>query len=143
MSDRSNDSTINSQLAALADALFKPGQISDFGWPEGDLKGAIQLCLDISIKPYCAIKDWTWWDLNCGKPLLELINAQSLLPCVVKSNHVIEDEAKRFLGGNWMRSGLLVQFHHNAIFETRNTLYILVGPGTRKSVDLATVNQLF
>ncbi len=58
-----------------------------------------------------------------------------LLPSLIYSTHVIDDECGRFREGEQTQTGLLVNYHHPAYFETTNTMYILIGKGTRKTVD--------
>ena len=54
-----------------------------------------------------------------------------------------DDEAGRFLPGEWVRTSPLVSFTENCIFETKNTVYLLVGKGSRKTIPLDTAMSFY
>jgi hypothetical protein len=85
-------------------------------------------------KPYCTVKDWIIADLDLAD-YPEFHDEQNRDPAIMYSHYVLTDEAGRFRRGDWVRSTLLVSFSHGCIFESRNTVYVLIGPGFRKKVD--------
>lgn len=76
-------------------------------------------------KPYCAVQGWIWIDFDFP----EDERYSKLSGSYIWASNIIEDEAMRFPVGGWVMSTPLATLHENCIFETRNTLYILVGPG--------------
>ena len=50
---------------------------------------------------------------------------------------------RRFDVGDWVRTTALVNFSEGCFFQTRNTLYVLVGDGQRKQAEFSTVMSLF
>ncbi len=90
-------------------------------------------------KPIAIITDWVWWDLEVTAEQRQLLVDMGMLPIVLQSNNLMYDERKRFKPGSRVRTSLLSKFHKSAIFETKNTFYILIGPGQRKSVPLTVL----
>lgn len=76
-------------------------------------------------KNYCAVQNWIWVDFDFAAD----DRYPSLSGTYVWAGHVVIDEAGRFETGNWVRTSPLVKLHDNSIFETKNTIYILIGPG--------------
>ncbi|MNH43840.1 hypothetical protein D3C79_1058450 [compost metagenome] len=58
---------------------------------------------------------------------------------LVLAHEVIYDSRVRFVPGSWVRSTYAVSFQHPCMFETRNTIYLLVGDGYRKQASLELV----
>lgn len=84
-------------------------------------------------KPVCVVADWKWLDV----PALEdnmndsPRSTEEYLQFVV-ARTIVEDEADRRF--NSVFTSRLVDFSDGCIFCTRNTAYILVGPGKRRTV---------
>lgn len=93
-------------------------------------------------KPYCSIENWVWTDLNVTDELKEQFTAKGVLPCFVRTQNIICDEARRPHLSNSVRSTALVAFHSNSIFVTANTSYLLVGPGSRVMIDPEVLQYL-
>ena len=62
---------------------------------------------------------------------------------ILYSHSVLYDSARRFDVGDWVRTTPLVSFSEGCFFQTRNTLYVLVGDGLRKQTELSTVMSFF
>ena len=93
-------------------------------------------------KPYCTIEKWVWTDLTVNKGTRKLYMENGVQPAFVRSQHIIDDEAKRSHLTNAVRSTALVGFHKGCLFVTRNTCYILVGPGSRIEINPAILDYL-
>lgn len=77
-------------------------------------------------KPVCGVKDWLW---------LEETQAEGMPKVKIYSRYVLFDEHRRFQEGYWVFTSLLHSLHKEwYIFETANTVYLLVGDGLRKSI---------
>ncbi|WP_371257873.1 hypothetical protein [Pseudoalteromonas sp. '520P1 No. 423'] len=96
-----------------------------------------------SDKYVCVVKHWQWWDLDLGEKLTELFTSAGQSSCVIKADYVIDDQIGRFNEGDWVRTSLLLKFHHNCIFETANTFYLLVEEGTRKTINSNLAGAMF
>lgn len=62
---------------------------------------------------------------------------------MVYAGRVLYDSANCFQEGDWVRTTQLIEFADGCIFRTRNTRYVLAGPGARKSAELTTVLKIF
>ena len=72
-------------------------------------------------KPYCVVGDWEW-----REQVIPMRNDNSLKIFYVYADYVIADEQQRYAPGSWARSSPLTALHDKCVFETANTLYILV-----------------
>jgi hypothetical protein len=64
-------------------------------------------------------------------------------PILLYAHTVVTDSARRFSPGDWVRSTLLVDRKSNCLFETQNSVYILLGTGSRKTAEPAVVASIF
>lgn len=126
------------ELARLADVLYEPGVLTDFGCTESQIElmkeKCVQLCPN---KPICVVKDWAIWDIEPPK------SAPDFVISLIKADYIIYDELDRFPVGGWVRTTAILSIHENSIFTTNNTHYILVGSGTRKSVEFKDMTKFF
>ncbi|MFT3929280.1 MAG: hypothetical protein QM709_03180 [Spongiibacteraceae bacterium] len=123
-------------LEKFADVLYQDGDVCDHGIEEGDLDRLIKIARKIDAnKPIRAVKDWSIWDLDVPDSVRDQLSCQGLMATVINANYVLYDSTGQFQIGSWVRTTALKAFHLNAIFESKNTLYILVGRGDRKKVD--------
>ena len=111
-------------------------QSCDFGCSLETVEHMIDLSKSLCpSKPYCTIKDWGWVDLDISENSRAIYRKNNLFPCFVRTETIIYDEAKRPHIDTTVRSTALLGFHHNCIFETANTSYILVGTGSRVTIN--------
>ena len=103
------------------------------------VKEAKQLYPD---KPYCTIRHWIWVDVTVPEKHLKPFTAKGIQPSLVRSGDILHDEAQRPHTRHSLRSSWLLDFSRNCLFVTRNTTYILVGPGSRVSVEPAVFQLL-
>ncbi len=131
-------SKFNDEALHIHTLLNEPGAPTDFGCASDELNEMIEKCRSINEHSYyCAVTDWFIWDIQVP----ENFEVQSVM--LVYANTIIDDEAGRFPTGGWVRSTAVKSINDNCIFSTRNTHYILVGPGTRKSVSVKDVYKVF
>ncbi len=133
-----------SELDNLVSAFNHEGDTFDAGCDESDIdlykKKGREL---LPYKSVCVVKNWMWWDLEVTEQHKQLLKKNGQHAVLVKADTVIDDEAGRFLPGDWVRSSPLVNFTENCIFETGNTVYLLVGKGSRKTISLDTAISFF
>ncbi|MBR7200325.1 hypothetical protein [Pseudomonas sp. 14A] len=89
-------------------------------------------------RPYCLVSDWAILDIDVTPAQLQTIADRGLIPALMNALTVIEDSKSRFRPGDWVSSTLAVSFTHGCLFETKNTIYVLMGPGRRLRTDLDT-----
>ncbi len=93
--------------------------------------------------PFCVVQDWIWIDLKVPASIRDLLQAAGQQPVMVYAHRVLYDSAGRFGAGDWVRTTQLVEFSDGCLFRSRNTRYVLVGPGIRKGAELAAVLNIF
>lgn len=129
------------EVASIYKNLFdEPGASTDFGCDESRAETLIAKAHSLSDKPVRAVVGWDWWDLLCAQENSEELVRMS---CVIFARQVIYDSSDPDSIGHSVRTTPLVEIHENAIFETRNRLYVLVGAGTRKEVPIGVAAGLF
>lgn len=76
-------------------------------------------------KPHCIVRDWQ---------IVEVVNRpwiveSGLQPYVIFIRNVVFDTKKRYNGACFIRTSPLVTMLSDFIFESNNTVYVLLGPG--------------
>jgi len=126
-----------------ADGVFNnEGAPCDFGCSQRSVPTMIKyIKKHLSPYPYCVVADWKWIDMNASEKTRESLDSYGLKPSALLARRVITDERMRPFES--VRTTLLQGFHKNCIFLTRNTAYILSGPGTRVSIDTRVFTSIF
>lgn len=93
-------------------------------------------------KPYCVVRDWTIFRIEFTHDELTKVHAAGQMPMIVFAHNVVEDSQCRFERGNWVRSTMCTSFSDGVLFETRNTVYVLAGPGHEQPATLHDVFSL-
>lgn len=94
-------------------------------------------------KPYCLVREWALIDLECPAAALAFIARSGRRPTIVFAHCVVLDSAHRGPPGNWIRSTFEVSRDDSAgLFESRNTVYVLLGPGARRTAPLGVVMSI-
>jgi hypothetical protein len=128
----------------IADLLHEPGTFFEFGCNESEIPQFVEISKQkFGRKKYCAVKDWTVWDLNINEDGVRLLANHGVMPSILYAKYVIDDSAGRFSIGNYVMSTPLVELADGCFFITRNTVYILVGDGTRKIVNPDLVSSVY
>lgn len=110
---------------------------------QSDTDGIALYKKHFSEKPYCLVKNWSLIDLNLTQEHREMVERAGSEPILMYASYVIYDSQRRFDTGNWVRSTLMLRLIENCLFETQNTVYILVGDGKRKTADPSVVMSIF
>jgi hypothetical protein len=124
------------------DLIGAPGQPM-----EGSLSDSTELIARVQEcfpgKPYCLVEQWTVFRADVTPDELETICARGHLPLFVFAHNVVLDSRGRFQPGDWVRSSMCVSFDDRAMFETKNTVYVLLGPGSEQVASLKTIFSFF
>lgn len=94
-------------------------------------------------KGFCIDQQWTIVRAIASDGDLTKIHAHGYLPLFVFAEKVILDSRGHFDYGNWVRSTMAISFQDGYLFETKNTVYVLVGDGDEKSANLAGILSLY
>ncbi|MEX1196359.1 MAG: hypothetical protein WEB57_00675 [Pseudohongiellaceae bacterium] len=120
------------------------GDYCDFGCSKNDVEAMIARAKELfPRKPYCVASGWTWADIEIDPRQADEVAQAGVHPAFIYADNILSDEADRWAQGSCVRTTLLVAFHENCIFSTRNTSYILVGSGTRLKVAPAVYNGIY
>ncbi|MNV82583.1 hypothetical protein DOZ80_25090 [Pseudomonas fluorescens] len=90
-------------------------------------------------KPFCLVKQWIIAELQLTQHEHQKLSTMGILPTVVYAHEVVRDSRHRFPPGHWVRTNFGVSHEHPFMFETKSTVYLLLGDGLRKQAALSTV----
>lgn len=130
------------------DGIIEDGLLGD---PGISLMGS-ELSLDEAVAlarkrykwmPLCAVEEWTILDAIVTDDERAKVTAAGCQPIFMFAHKVVHDEQRRFEPGHWVRSSMGTAFKEGYLFETRNTVYLLLGPGHRKSSSIEAIFSLF
>lgn len=91
---------------------------------------------------YCLVRDWRWLDLEVTKSQRLQLAQTGRQPALIYAHTVIYDSERRWDVGDFVRTSLLHQ-HENFHFRTLNSIYLLLGAGTRINASADAVVSLF
>lgn len=121
-------------LAGFTSLLSGGEKIS--GCPLADADAVALANLHFPSRAYCLVADWAILDIEVSARQRKAIADRGLFPALVYALTVIQDSKGRFPPGDWVRTTLAVSFTHGCLFETKNTIYVLMGSGRRLRTDL-------
>jgi hypothetical protein len=129
-------------LNAVTELLYGDG-IPMLGHDVSDEEAIALVHQHFGQRPYCLVRQWIWIDLLMPDALFETLRRDDRQPVMLYAHEVVLDSQARLKPGDWVRSTPLVAFSNGCCFQTRNTVYVLLGNGVRKSAELATVVKVF
>jgi hypothetical protein len=122
--------------------LFQDGRISSAGTPLPRAEIEAIVAQRFHGKAYCLVEDWLIFHVDEPPASLAKVRASGLEPMFMYAHCVIFDERGRFPPGGWVRSTLCKSFDRVCLFETRNTVYVLMGKGREVTASLKTIFAL-
>lgn len=93
--------------------------------------------------PLCAVEEWIILDAIVTDEERAKVAAAGCQPMFLFAHKVVHDEQRRFEPGHWVRSSMGTTFKEGFLFATRNSVYVLLGPGHRKSSSIEAIFSLF
>ncbi|WP_404822429.1 DUF6957 family protein [Pseudomonas azadiae] len=93
--------------------------------------------------PLCAVEEWIILDAIVTDAERAKVIAAGCQPMFMFAHKVVDDEQRRFEPGHWVRSSMGTTFEEGFLFATRNSVYVLLGPGHRKSASIEAIFSLF
>ena len=137
-------SSPNDAISDVIGMLHSPGSDCDFGVDESHLSAMIDLARGrYPNRAVRAVKSWMWWDFEVSKAELARFVSIDVKPAMIFAHYLIWDSRGQWAEGWNVKSTPLVKFEENCFFITRNSVYILVGKGTRKPVDPNVAASLY
>lgn len=122
--------------------LLQDGQASSAGTSLSHAEVEALVAQRFGRKPFCTVEDWIIFHVDESPESLAKVRASGLEPMFMYAHCVIYDEHGRFPPGGWVRSTLCKSFDGVCLFETRNTVYVLVGQGREMTASLKTIFSL-
>ena len=119
--------------------LLQDGQASSAGTSLSPAEIEALVAERFPRKAYCTVEDWLIFHVDEPAESLARVRATGLEPMFMYSHCVIYDGHGRFPPGGWVRSTLCKSFDGVCLFETRNTVYVLVGEGREMKASLKTI----
>lgn len=92
---------------------------------------------------YCLVSNWRWLDLDVTQEQRDELVRTNRQPVVIYAHTVIYDSQRRWDVGDFVRTSYLYKFEDDFIFQTLNTIYILIGDGIRTKTSLETLGHIF
>lgn len=85
-------------------------------------------------KQFCLVRDWTLVELDISDEARKQIEADGFQARFIYAHHIVEDSSNRWPAGFWVRTSLQLRYENDGFFETRSTIYVLIGEGRHKRV---------
>lgn len=128
-------------LEEITQFIHGPGEIAA-GWSgtEDELVSLVEQTFPG--KSFCLVKKWIIADLQLTQDEQKKLSFMGILPMVVYALEVVRDSRHRFPPGHWVRTNFGISHEHPCMFETKSTIYLLLGDGRRKQAALSTVFSL-
>lgn len=129
---------MSATLEAVAEFFYGDGHVA-LGW-HGTEDELIKLAEQaFPGKPFCLVKQWIIADLQLTQDEQRKLSLMGILPTVAYAHEVVQDSRRRFSPGHFVRTNFGVSHDHPCMFETKSTVYLLLGDGVRKPAALSTV----
>jgi hypothetical protein len=93
-------------------------------------------------KPYCVVQDWVLFDLEMPDLVREGMAGMGQKPMMLVFLDMVHDTLGRYPIGGWARTAPMQSFVEERFFETRNSVYVLIGPGQRRRATLSSIIRL-
>ncbi|PBP46178.1 DUF6957 family protein [Pseudomonas syringae] len=91
---------------------------------------------------FCVVEDWVWLDLDAPDLITKELASEGHQPVMLLVFNTLYDSSAS-ANRHWFRSTPLIEFSDGMFFQTTHKLYVLLGPGRRKSMSLSAVVRLF
>lgn len=123
-------------LDEITQLFYGPGEEMP-GW-QGSSEDLISLAATaFPSKAFCVVRQWILIDLTVTPAEAEKLKNLRLLSATLYAHQVVLDSKGRFQPAMWVRSNFGVSFSKGCMFETNNTVYLLLGSGLKKEASLS------
>lgn len=87
-------------------------------------------------KAFCVVRQWILIDLTVTSDEKKKLASLGLLPMTLFAHEIVLDSNGRFRPSMFVRSNFGRSFTEGCMFETKNTVYLLLAAGQRKEASL-------
>jgi hypothetical protein len=129
---------VNEQLNAVAELLYGSGE-SASGFDGSDVHAKADAIASLSGHQYCLVREWIIAEVEVPDDYRASLVTDGLLPFVLYASNVVFHSTGKRCGGDWVRSTFQRSSSQGHLFMTKNTTYMLLGPGLRKKVSTKTI----
>ena len=84
-----------------------------------------------SNKPFCLVRSWRLIEVLVNDEYAKSLEPDGLSPYVLYAETVVMHSTGKRAIGQWVRSTFQRSFTRGFLFETQNTIYVLLGEGTK------------
>lgn len=89
------------------------------------------------------VQTWIWLDIHACSEETKLFSEDGLVPAVLYTHRLLADSTDMMRRGNWVcTTPLLAEQPEWPVVRTKNTSYILVGPGYRRVVRAGVIHSI-
>ncbi|MEH6486713.1 MULTISPECIES: DUF6957 family protein [Pseudomonas] len=113
------------------------------GWSGTEDEAVLEASRLYPGRSYCLVRDWMLVDILTSPEVAEAISNQGFSTRLIFSHRIVLDSAERFLPGYWVRSTWQKSYHESGFFESRNTIYILLGEGKKKTAEYWVLASIY
>lgn len=86
-------------------------------------------------KQFCLVRNWILVEFDIAEEDRQQIESQGLKAQFIYAHEIIEDSSNRWPPGSWVRTSLQLKYQADGFFETRSTIYVLIGDGRHKKLS--------
>ena len=113
-------------LNEVSQLLYGTGDESP-GWQDSEEELISLAAKTFPGKAFCVVKQWILIDLTVTPVEREKLTSSCLLPMTLFAHEVVLDSKGRFQSGMWVRSNFGKSFTEDCMFETKSTVFLLLG----------------
>ncbi len=133
-------------LFLVLSALFNEASpTSGLGMPDTEMEQMMSIARQLTPKkPIRCVQDWVIVEFSTeSEQDADLMESKGVQSKFLFSLNVIYDQTGTIPEGGYVRTTLLKKLSNDCIFETRNTLYIMIGEGKHLSLSQQEVINIF
>lgn len=90
-------------------------------------------------RPFCLVREWILIEVEVDDSYRSSLAADGLSPHIVFARHVVSHSDNKRQRGDWVRTTFQRSFTQGHLFESTNTVYVLLGRGVRKKAGARAV----
>jgi hypothetical protein len=102
----------------------------------------VEALLNFPDKPFCIVKGWRIIELDVDESYRASLLSDGLAPYVLYAAEVLVHSSGKRRKGEWVRSTFQRSFTLGYLFESTNTVYVLLGRGVRKKGSARAVMSI-
>ena len=102
----------------------------------------VEALLNFPDKPFCIVKGWRIIELDVDESYRDSLVNDGLAPYVLHAAEVVLHSSGKRCQGDWVRSTFQRSFTLGYLFESTNTVYVLLGRGVRKKGSVRAVMNI-